>query len=232
MERLSVGFRSFRMDLPRLIPLVLVLLAGTLAVTGCGAGDEPPELAGMTRQPTLNVNGASLPQTNPRRSVPGNRMTGRKDGLMLLYFGYTFCPDVCPTTLADLRLALSKLDPFDRKRVEVAMATVDPERDTPEVMNRYVGHFFPDGDFASFVPANSRQLARAEKAFKVAHQYGKKDRKGNYDVAHTAQIFAIADNGEVMVEWPFGTDPDSVAGDIRLLLDRIDENSLNKGNES
>lgn len=232
MEAFSVGIRLSRVDLRRHIPLVLILLAGLLAGTGCGTAEGPPELAGMTRRPTLNVDGATLPQTNPKRSASDNRMAGREDGLMLLYFGYTFCPDVCPATLADLRVALSKLDAADRKRVEVAMVTVDPERDTAAVMNRYVGHFFPDGEFASFVPANDRQLDRAERAFKVAHEYGKRDRKGNYEVAHTAQVFAIADDGEVMVEWPFGTDPDSVAGDIRLLLERIDETKLNEGEES
>lgn len=187
----------------------------------------------MTRTPTLNVAAARLPQKNPDRPAKSDdRLRGPEGGLMLLYFGYTFCPDVCPTTFSDLRLAVSKLDPDQRDRVEAAMATVDPKRDTGPVMNRYLGHFFDPDRFATFRPADPKQLKAVERIFGVVHEYGKPDRNGNYEVGHSAQVFAIDDSGEVLVEWPFGSTPENVSADIRLLLDRIDQNQTNESEQS
>jgi len=232
MDSTPIGFRSPGSALVRLTLLITAVLLGGLAWSGCGGTEQPQELTGMTRRPPLNVAPASLPQTNPKRSAGNDRLKGPKDGLMLLYFGYTFCPDVCPTTLADLRLALAKLDPEQRSRVEVAMVTVDPKRDRPQVMNRYMGHFFPDGNFASFVPDSQAQLAPVERTFGVSHRYGKPDRNGNYEVEHSAQVFAIDGTGQVLVEWPFGSNPENVAADIRLLLDRIDQNQTNESEQT
>jgi len=137
---------------------------------------------------------------------------------MLVYFGYTFCPDVCPTTLADVRLALADLSPDQRASVEVGMVTVDPKRDTGKVLNGYLGHFFAKDVFASFVSRSPEQLARAEKAFGASHELGKPGKDGSYDVDHTAQLFAVDSNGVVRVEWPFGTSPEDIAADLRTLL--------------
>lgn len=225
MDRiLSVGSRFPRAGLGRLVLLAAALFALVAAGTGCGGSDQPADLTGMTRNPTLNVAGATLPQENPDRPASGDEIRGPENGLMLLYFGYTFCPDVCPTTFSDLRLALSKLDPAERDRVEVAMATVDPKRDTAAVLNRYLGHFFDSDRFATFRPANPKQLRKVEQAFGVTHEYGKPDRNGNYEVGHSAQVFAIDHSGKVLVEWPFGSRPENIAADVRLLLDRIDSN--------
>ncbi len=231
-KAVSVGSRSPRADLLRLALLIAAVFTGALIWAGCGGQDQPAELTGMTRNPQLIVEEASLPQQNPDRPVADNRLRGPQDGLMLLYFGYTFCPDVCPTTFSDLRLALSKLEPAQKDRIEVAMATVDPKRDTAKVMNRYLGHFFDPGRFATFRPSDPAQLKQVEQAFGVAHRYGKPDENGNYEVEHSAQVFAIDHEGRVLVEWPFGSQPENIASDIRLLLERIDEGTLNQESES
>lgn len=138
---------------------------------------------------------------------------------MLVFFGYTFCPDVCPTTLADLRLALAELTPQERRLVEVAMVTVDPERDTAKVLNQYVGHFFPGDSFAAFRTDDPGRLAQVEDQFKAAHELGKPKADGSYEVAHTAQVYAVDDRGVVRLEWPFGSGSEAIAADIRLLLE-------------
>ena len=92
----------------------LVAVLSALAFTGCGLDEGQGELNGMTRQPQTEVGKVSLPNVNPESSNQKGVLRGSGDGLMLVYFGYTDCPDVCPTTLADLRLAL-----------ELAQATQD-----------------------------------------------------------------------------------------------------------
>lgn len=198
--------------------LVLVTLS-LVTLTGCG-GDSPDQLNGITREPPARTGGSRLPDVSPGakgREIP---VRGPKDGLLLVYFGYTFCPDVCPTSMADLRLALAELDPEQRERVQVAMITVDPERDTARVLNGYLGHFFEPDSFHSLRTGKPDQLARVEKAFGASHKLGKPDADGNYDVDHTAQIFAVDDRGEVLVEWPFMTEPGLIAEDLKSLLDQ------------
>lgn len=208
---------------------ILALALGAFAFTGCG-DDQAAELHGMTRQPPIRVAGTHLPQKNPSYPSDG-RMSGRDGRLLLVYFGYTSCPDVCPTTLADLRLALGELDPEQRERVDVGMVTVDPARDTSRVLNGYLRHFFPDGRFASFVPGDVAQLRAAERAFGATHRLGEPNPDGSYDVEHSAQVFAVDGNGEVRVEWPFGEPPENIASDLRLLLKHGGDANEKQGDE-
>src|SRR3990172_7649696 len=105
--------------LARWIPIVAL----ALVLTACGS-DTPYVPAGLVRTPAPEVGDLSLPDSTAGgadfafRAQPG--------GLLLLYFGYTSCPDICPTTLADLRTALRQVGEEFAARVDVAMATVDP----------------------------------------------------------------------------------------------------------
>ena len=115
------------------VGLSLVLLAA-------GCSSEPAQLSGFVRDPLPDVSVASLPDV----SSDGVDLSMRapEGEILLLYFGYTSCPDVCPTTLADLRTALRQIGDT-ATRVNVAMATIDPERDTDEVITGYVQSFIP-----------------------------------------------------------------------------------------
>jgi protein SCO1/2 len=197
---------------------LITLLAGMVLVAGCGSGEDSSDLYGMTRTPPTDVGNVRLPDENPNHANQSDQLRGHEDGLMLVYFGYTFCPDVCPTTLADLRLALADLTPEQRDRVEVGMVTVDPKRDTGKVLTTYLGHFFEKDAYAAFVPGQPRQLALAEEAFGASHNLGKPAPDGSYDVDHTAQLYAVDSDGIVRVEWPFGTDSDDIAADLEALL--------------
>ena len=88
---------------------------------------------------------------------------------MLVYFGYTSCPDVCPTSLADLGAALDRLSPQERRRVQVGMVTVDPKRDTPKVLTTYLGHFFEGTTTHAFRTTDPAELARAERVLRAGH---------------------------------------------------------------
>ena len=207
-----------------LLPIGLIAIVAVLA-TGCGSGSRNGELKGMTRNPPTEVGSPSLPQGNPESGIPDGSLVGPAGGYMLVYFGFTYCPDVCPTTLADLRLALEELDGDRRARTHVAMVTVDPGRDTFEVLNDYLGHFFPESDFSTLRTTDRARLARVEGKFGASHRIGKPDPDGEYDVSHTAQLYAVDENGKVAVEWPFGTEPAPISADLDLLLERMDDGS-------
>lgn len=192
----------------------VLALAG---LTACG-GDEAT-LLGVVRTPPLEVAAIALPDvTSGGASMT---MTAPTDGLLIVYFGYTSCPDVCPTTLADLRVALGDLDDGDRARVSVAMATVDPERDTGEVLSGYIQSFFPDGH--ALVSNDPPTLAEAMSTFGVAAEISPHEPGESYDVSHTAVTYVVDDTGTVVVEWPFGTKSEAITSDIELLLDQTKE---------
>ncbi|MCZ7526365.1 MAG: SCO family protein [Acidimicrobiia bacterium] len=150
-----------------------------------------------------------------RRAV---RHAGRAGGLLLVFFGYTHCPDICPTTLVDVRLALREPD-LDAERVSVAFATVDPERDTPDVLVPFLGHFVEERSHA-LATTDEAELAAAMAAFRAsAEKVPDPDGEG-YEMSHTAQVFVVDETGTVLVEWPFGTYPESMAHDLRVLLAR------------
>ena len=116
--------------------------AASLASAACG-GDEPAaELTGFERDPAPNVAEFSLPDlTNGGGELA---LRGSEDGILVVYFGYTHCPDFCPTTMSDVKLARNRLEDGDAARVDVAMVTIDPARDLP-ILADYVQGFVPDG---------------------------------------------------------------------------------------
>lgn len=140
-----------------------------------------------------------------------------KGRVVLLYFGYTTCPDVCPATLADVAEAFEMIG-AKNDQIQLMWITVDPERDTPEMMEDYVKHFHPD--FLGLVPES------AEETLAVATQYGIYFEKQEYGSAtgylmdHTATITMIDKDGYVRVVYPFGTTPEDLAADLKYVLSR------------
>lgn len=205
---------------PRLFAAGIVAALAVVAA-GCGSGSgDPAALRGMTRQPAPAVGTVSLPDYGGGRDGELTALKPPPGQLLLVYFGYTSCPDVCPTTLADLRSALDGLSPTQRKRVAVGMVTVDPRRDTAKDLPEYLGHFFPTGVVHAFRTGDPARLKTAERAFGATHEIGRPDASGEYEVAHTALTYAIGPGGTVLVEWPFGTLPADIEADLHTLLGR------------
>ncbi len=133
---------------------------------------------------------------------------------VVLFFGYTQCPDVCPTTLAELAEAMKKLGP-DASRVQVLFVTVDPDRDTPQVLKEYVPAFDPaflglTGDAAA--------IERTAKEFKVIYRKQPGATPGSYTMDHSAGTFIFDPQGRLRVYVGYGQGPDVFAHDIRELL--------------
>lgn len=142
-------------------------------------------------------------------------MVAAPGGLVLAYFGYATCPDVCPATLGYVKMALADQPAADRKRVRVDVITVDPNRDTPEKWGPYVRQFVPDANvIRTDDPYLLRSSANAFGAdFKISV-----DEKGKKQVAHTDDLYAIDDTGTIVLAWPFGTSPADISSDLRRLL--------------
>lgn len=137
-----------------------------------------------------------------------------KGRIVLLAFGFTYCPDVCPTTLAALAAVVKALGEDNRKRVQVLLITVDPERDTPQLLARYVTAFDPGFLGLSGDPAATRQAARAFKMF-----YQKvPTTNGDYTMDHSTGYYAIDRKGETRVLFRYEQPLADMVHDIRLLL--------------
>ena len=134
--------------------------------------------------------------------------------VVVLFFGYTQCPDVCPTTLSELAATMQKLGP-DATRVQVLFVTVDPERDTPDLLSRYVPAFN-----ASFLGLYGDVAATAEtaKEFKILYQKQPGPTPGAYTVDHSAGTYLFDPRGRLRVYESYSQGPEVFAHDIRVLL--------------
>lgn len=186
--------------------LVLGLVILT-SLVGCGGQRE---LAGYIRTPSPSLAGVTLPVLGP--SGGKRELIAAPDNLLIVYFGYTNCPDVCPTTMSDLRAALREVDEADR--VEVAMVTVDPNRDIP-ILPDYVQSFFSDG--IALGTTDAGELAAAANIFGASYSVTSND-DGEIEVAHSGSLYAVDDTGGLLITWPFGLDRDALRADIDDLL--------------
>lgn len=192
-----------------------------VVVTGCGGGGGDSAragLAGVVRTPPLEVGTVTLPDAGAG-DTPFTT-TAAPGGLLLVYFGYTSCPDICPTTLSDIGRAVQRLPAADRERVRVAMVTVDPARDTGEVLTSYLDEFVPGGGVALRTTDPVQQQA-AQDAFRVIAK--RIDEGNSYSFEHTAVTYAVDDRGTVVLEWPFGVSAKAMARDLGTLLRRADD---------
>ncbi len=134
--------------------------------------------------------------------------------VVVVSFGFTHCPDVCPTTLADLAKALRKLG-ADARNAQVLFVTVDPMRDTAEVLKAYVPAFHPD--FVA-LRGDAAETAAATKAFHVYAKVRPGTSAESYTVDHSAQSFVLDREGRIRLILPHGIAPDAIASDLRVLM--------------
>ena len=211
----------------RLLPLAL----GLVAVLGaaCGGGSSDP--AADVKPASLHgaIPGCDSPDKCAAPDVELRTTDGEQfniaqaaeDKILLLYFGYTHCPDECPTTMADLATAIRHSPQWVQDGVQVAFVTTDPRRDTPTVLRHWLDNFSP-----AFVglTGNVRQIASAESGVNIplasAEKVSRKDRKkvGAYAVNHFAAAVGYDSSGHVAVLYPAGVTPDDIAKDLPVLV--------------
>ena len=131
--------------------------------------------------------------------------------VVLIYFGYTFCPDICPASLAELAEARATLDANDRERVQVLMISVDPARDTPEALGDYLDHFDPS--FVGFTGTEA-EVAAVAADYNVFFQAAAGTAATGYLVDHWAGVYLIDPDGNLVESFGYGTPGEQIAEDI------------------
>jgi len=187
----------------------LFVITGLLLTAGCTEKPEAP------RFKLTDVTGASFGKDFALTDHNGQRRTlaDFKGKVVTLFFGFTHCPDVCPTTLGEMAVVMKELG-ADAGRLQVLFVTVDPERDTAEVLKRYVPAFHP-----SFLglTGNTEDIARTAKEFKIFFQKQNLP-NGGYTMDHSAGTYILDGEGRLRLFAQYGIGAPALLHDIRLLL--------------
>lgn len=142
------------------------------------------------------------------------RLSEQKGKIVLLFFGYTACPDVCPTTLAELNQVMGELGDKTRQ-VQVVFVSVDPERDTPEKIQEYVEHFNPNFIGLS---GNPDELQIIWNNYGVFRERVESQSAFGYIINHTARTYLIDQNRNLRLSYGFQTPVEDMVHDIEILL--------------
>lgn len=134
--------------------------------------------------------------------------------LVAMFFGYTHCPDVCPTTLSDFAMALKSMG-ADANKVQVIFVTIDPERDTPDILKKYVPAFNPA--FLGML-TDSAHLAELAKEYKVVYEKTSGRKQGDYLIDHSAGTYIYDQEGRLRLLMPYGSGAEVIATDLKALL--------------
>lgn len=134
--------------------------------------------------------------------------------VVVVFFGFTQCPDVCPTTMSELA-QVKKLLGADGDKLQAVFVSVDPERDTPEILKAYMGNFDPS--FVALRPTPA-QLADLAKDFKVFYKRVDGKTSGSYSMDHTAGSYVFDGNGKIRLFTRYGSGVEMLASDVRLLI--------------
>lgn len=188
----------------------LLAFAAALTLAAC-ARHAPEHFTGTALTPVAPAPSFTLTDQNGRPFVLADQH-GRE---VVLFFGYTHCPDVCPATMAQLARMMRLLTPEQRKRVTVAFVTVDPQRDDPRTLHRYVALFDPS--FAGLT-GTEKQLEPVYDAYHVWHQKLKGSAATGYLVAHGSAVYLIDPRGDLRVLHDWQDPAAAIASDVKELL--------------
>lgn len=190
--------------------LLSAVPAALVAASLAACGEKKPQFNAIDLTGADYGKDFSLPDIDGRtRSLAD--FSGK---LVVLFFGYTQCPDVCPTTLSEIVQA-KKLMGADGDKVQAVFITVDPERDTPQVLKAYMANFDPG--FVALHPT-PEQLAAIAKDFKVYYKKVDGKNPGSYTMDHSAACYVYDTKGRLRLYTRYGSGPKPLADDLTKLL--------------
>jgi protein SCO1/2 len=194
-----------------------ILAAAALTAAAWYMLSGPRSLHGEVIEPPQAVSDFTLQSTHG--PVALSSFHGR---VVVLYFGYTSCPDLCPTTLATMHQALESLG-AKASEVQVVFVSVDWKRDTADVMAKYVSHFDP-----GFVGLSGtrEQIDAVTREIGIFYLLNLPDANGFYSVDHTASTRVLDRQGRLVAIWPYEMSSEEMASDLRVLLKRNPESAL------
>lgn len=220
--------RRFAVAVAALVAVLMVSILGVLYFTGILESDSARN--NFASQPTLYT-----PLSPPTRGGPfslidhsGRAVTDEdfRDRFMLVFFGYTYCPDICPTELQTMSEAMDALGAAGEK-LQPVFISVDPERDTPEVLADYVDVFHPR---LIGLTGPAEQIAAAAKVYHAAYmkvplpsaepaaEGGEGGDSDDYGMAHSVTTYLVGPDGRILASYPRGTRSQDMAEDIRQFL--------------
>ena len=193
---------------------ILVVIAGLLAALVLGLAffwmpempERPLPKAAIAAGGDFTLESASGPVS----------LKDYRGKLVLVYFGYTFCPDICPTSLASTAEGLKQLKPEEAARVAMIFISVDPERDTPPRLKEYAEFFHPSLVGVTGTPENLAEIAKRYGVFYARQKV--ETAGGGYVVDHSADTYVVGPNGQLLGKIAHATPPDRVVAEIRKHL--------------
>jgi len=194
-----------------LLCLTAALVAAGAGLSLAGCSDKAPSFV------SIDITGADYARDFSLADHNG-RTRSLKDfagKVVVVFFGYTQCPDVCPTSMAELA-EIRKLLGADGGRLQGIFVTVDPERDTPEVLKAYMENFDPS--FLALRPSSPEQLAALAKDFKAYYKKVEGPTPTSYTMDHSAGSYVFDPQGRIRLFTRHGTGAPALAGDLRQLL--------------
>lgn len=180
------------------------------------------QLAGCAPAPRADFKGTDITGADFGRQLALTDHNGVRRGLadfkgklVVLFFGYTQCPDVCPTTLSDVAAAFKLLPADAATQVQVLFVSVDPERDTPELLGQYVPYFHPSFLGLTGTP---EEVAAAAQEFKIHYRKHVEPGATDYLIDHTAGSYVLDREGRLRLFQPYAQPPADIAHDLAILL--------------
>ncbi|MGZ8251922.1 MAG: SCO family protein [Methylophilaceae bacterium] len=192
----------------RLFSALLLLTA--MALSACSPAGKLPPLVGT------DITGADFAQTLSLIDHTGapRQLADYKGKVIALFFGYTHCPDVCPTTMLEMAKAM-KLLGKQADGVQVLFVTLDPERDTQDVLAKFVPSF--DSRFVGLY-GTAEQTAETAKNFKIFYAKQQEAGKSGYTIDHSAGVYVFDKKGKIRIYLKYGQKPEEIASDLQHLL--------------
>lgn len=187
-----------------------LMAASLLALGACSESSKPAFNA-------IDVTGADYAKDFALTDHNGQARTLKdfQGKIVVMFFGYTQCPDVCPTSLTELA-AVKKILGAEGDKLQGLFVTVDPERDTPEIMKAYMSNFDPG--FLALYAENPEKLAALAKDYKVYYKKVEGKTPGNYTMDHSAGMYVYDTQGRLRLYSRYGSGAGALADDIRRLL--------------
>ncbi|MBQ5459813.1 MAG: SCO family protein [Rhodocyclaceae bacterium] len=191
------------------------LLAAALFCVAASPAWAQPHAVAQRSTPVENANyGRDFKLHDPDGSV--KRLADFRGAVLVLFFGYTSCPDACPTALLKLHEALALLPEAARAKVQVRFVTLDPERDSPAVLKDYLGMFGEQFHALTGTPA---EIAEAKKEFRVYARRSTLPGTDFYVIDHSTNLFLFDPQGKLRLVAPHAISAENLAKDLQSLLD-------------
>ena len=209
--------KAFRLNSPTLNANRLCIAAAAIALVAILGGGWFM----FFREDAYALNGSELPG-DPASDLALTAQDGeaftldsQRGKMVLVYFGYTYCPDFCPTTMLDLMQVSDTLGD-DADRLQVVMVSVDPERDTPEHLTEYLEFYDPGLIGLTGSPEATLEIQRGYGV--MAARQAPAEGSSGYLVDHSTSLFGIDPEGNLAITWAYGTEPEEIAADVEHLL--------------